>query len=183
MDIADRILILRGDRTREQFTEGLKTSAQTLYKYENRTGKPTVEFVEQVCKKFNVSFAWLITGEGPMHPGEAPMHPGEAPQTLAPQAPAPKTPPQAPEPAGTMCARCAKLEEKLEMAEAERRELTAELREVNAENRRLSRENGELREEVGTLRERQKTCCPDPVFKKTPPDSSGTPCSDTAYCA
>lgn len=125
MDIADRILLLRGDKTREQFTEGLKTSAQTLYKYETRAGKPTVEFVDQICKKFKISYAWLITGEGPMHPDDT------AP-TPQPQAQQPEAPPEA-----ATCARCAKLEAELEREKEERRELSAENRELWKKTRGL----------------------------------------------
>ena len=46
MDIADRIKELRGKMTREQFAEITDIPAQTLYKYEKRTGKVSLDSVE-----------------------------------------------------------------------------------------------------------------------------------------
>lgn len=146
MDITERILMIRGDKTREQFTEGTNTSAQTLYKYEKRTGKPTIEFVDQVCKKFKVNYAWLISGEGPIF-SDSP------PQPTNPQVPYRAEQPHL---AGT-CLRCAELKEELEKEREERRELSAENRHLNAEIRQLTKENGELRTEVAVQREQLKS--------------------------
>lgn len=75
MDIADRIREIRGEQTREQFSQITGIHSQTLYKYENRTGKVSLESLEIICKKFNVCYEWLITGEGPMHANDAPEAP------------------------------------------------------------------------------------------------------------
>lgn len=75
MDIADRIREIRGEQTREQFSQATGIHPQTLYKYENRTGKVSLESLEIICKKFNVSYEWLITGDGPMRPNDAPEAP------------------------------------------------------------------------------------------------------------
>lgn len=53
------------------------------------------------------------------------------------------------EPPLESCARCAKLEAKLDILEEERRELAAE-------NRKLWKENGELKERCARLEPRQK---------------------------
>lgn len=66
MDIANRIRIVRGEQTREQFSQITGIHPQTLYKYENKTGKVSLESLEIICKKFNIRYEWLITGEGPM---------------------------------------------------------------------------------------------------------------------
>ncbi len=49
----------------------------------------------------------------------------------------------------------AKLEAKLELSEAERRELAAENRQLHREKEELLRENGELREKIARLEERK----------------------------
>lgn len=139
MNIAERIKMLRGKQTREQFSEGTGVSAQTLYKYEKQLSVPSIEFVDFICKKFNVNYQWLITGDGSMRPSEEPS-------VAAPQ---PEQAQLVETQATTLCARCEKLEAKLEKVEGQRDELVEE-------NRKLLKENGLLREENATLRERQR---------------------------
>lgn len=49
------------------------------------------------------------------------------------------------------CARCAKLETKLEAAEQERRELMREIREMSAELREINAENRQMAREIKML--------------------------------
>ena len=139
MNISERIRLVRGRQTREQFSEGTGISAQTLYKYEKQLSTPSIEFVDLICKKFKIDYRWLIAGDGPMHPGEEPTATVQQPEQEQPTEMTGTTP----------CARCEKLESKLEKVENQRDELAEE-------NRKLLKENGLLREENATLRERQR---------------------------
>lgn len=139
MDISERISMLRGKISREEFSEGTGVSGQTLYKYEKRLSTPTIEFVDLLCKKFKISHRWLITGDGPMRLEEGQPTSMPAPEQAQPSETA----------STTTCVRCERLEAKLERVEGQRDELAEE-------NRVLLRENGALREENATLRERQR---------------------------
>lgn len=141
MDISNRIREIRADKTREQFSQVTGIHPQTLYKYENKTGKVSLEAVEIICKKFNICYEWLVTGTGPMRrddelqPATALNQPPQAPPEAAEQYPA--------------CPRCAKLEKRLEASEEERREITQE-------NRKLWQEIATIREQLARMDEYQK---------------------------
>lgn len=134
MDIADRIRKLRGNQTRERFAQELGVSAQTLYKYESRTGKVSLEFVEKICKLLSVRYEWLIAGEEPMRKEEHAE--GEKPG--------------ADEVIGAkraFCPRCARLEQRLDAAKDTLVEtlqanvgLITEIGESRLENMKLSQE-------------------------------------------
>ena len=128
--------MLRGKQTREQFSEGTGVSTQTLYKYEKQLSIPSIEFVDFICKKFKINYQWLIAGDGPMRPEEVqPISTPQPEQT------------QLSETVSTIsCARCEKLEAKLEKVENQRDELIEE-------NRRLWKENAEIRERAARLDE------------------------------
>lgn len=88
-----------------------------------------IGWIEKVSNISNFSMDWLYSGKGPMRLGEN--------GTITRLLDEPELPPY-------VCARCMKLEEKLERVEEERRDLSLE-------NRQLWRENGHLRERVAQL--------------------------------
>lgn len=102
----------------------------------------------QVHEKTKVSIDWLYCGCGTMRQDDTSQLLQE-PHNNAQSATFDTT---------VLCAKCIKLEDKLERVEEERRDLSNENRELSTENRRLWKENGDLRERCATLEER-KVCC------------------------
>lgn len=49
-----------------KFAETLKTSVATVSRYESGDRTPSDALLNLMCQKFNISYAWLKTGEGPM---------------------------------------------------------------------------------------------------------------------
>lgn len=49
-----------------KFADALKTSVATISRYESGERIPSDAVLNLICQKFNVSYAWLKTGEGPM---------------------------------------------------------------------------------------------------------------------
>lgn len=64
MDIGDRIRMIRGRRSRNDFAAELGIHPQTLYLYEKGKRVLDVDLVQQLCLRYNVSVEWLIFGEG-----------------------------------------------------------------------------------------------------------------------
>lgn len=161
-DMLDRLFEATNSSTEVALAARLGISSQSIYNAKKKKQIPP-NWIFEVSKTFGVSSDWLFFGRGPMRPGE----PAPEPQTPAEQ-------PVIPTKTAEHCPRCERLEEKLEEMEKERREkdkelreLSAELRVVSAENRDLWIENGNLRVICATLEERQKTCCPEDIFKTT----------------
>lgn len=130
--IGNRLKFIRGKQSGEDFSKLLTIHPQTIYRYERGERKPDLDFVQLVANKTGFCIEWIITGEGPMHPSDLSTPTQQAitqPQTMPIES----------------CARCLKLEAKLERIESQRDELAAE-------NRKLWKENGDLREENATLR-------------------------------
>jgi phage repressor protein C with HTH and peptisase S24 domain len=71
MKIGERIAQLRGKIPRDEFVEGLDIHAQTLYTYEKGKRQPEIVTINKICKKYNVSADWLISGTLPMRRGDA----------------------------------------------------------------------------------------------------------------
>ena len=71
---------IRGKLTQEQISTKIDIPVVTYGRYERGEVKPDIEFIEKVCRTFNVSPTWLILGEGPMRPGE--ITPGDPIGTL-----------------------------------------------------------------------------------------------------
>ena len=135
--LGKRLKIARGSVTQQELSIQIGIAQNSLSRYERDEKIPDAKFIATFCNILAISPEWLLFGHGAMSLG------GE-PHTFSLQAAsASETAPQA------VCARCAKLEGKLEEADAERRELAAE-------NRQLWRENGELREKVARLEERKR---------------------------
>ena len=100
-------------------------------------------WIENISEQFDISTDWLFFGREPMHitppiekqNTEVGVSGDEGPQVLL--------------------SHYAKLEAKLEISEAERRELVVENRQLHREKEELLRENGELKAMVARLEERK----------------------------
>lgn len=64
----DRIKAVReaNNMSLTRFAEKLKTSVATISRYESGDRIPSDASLKLISKEFNVSYAWLKTGEGPM---------------------------------------------------------------------------------------------------------------------
>ena len=54
------------DLTQQEFADKIGIKQNTIAKYETNRGSPTTAVVSLICREFNVSEAWLRTGEGEM---------------------------------------------------------------------------------------------------------------------
>lgn len=141
MSIGARIKSVRGDISQDDFAARLGVSKAAIGSYERNVSTPGSAFIISICEHFNVQHEWLLVGTGPMH---------RAVESQA--APALNQPPQAPHDAAEQCPscpRCAKLEQRLEASEEERREITQE-------NRKLWQEIASIREKLARMDEYQK---------------------------
>ena len=64
MEIKDRIKIIRGDLSQQEFADKLGTNRANIAKYETGINKPTSSIISLICKEFNVNEEWLRAGEG-----------------------------------------------------------------------------------------------------------------------
>lgn len=140
MDIADRIRQLRGEMTREQFSKRTGIAPQTLYKYETRTGKVSLESAVIICKSFRINYEWFISGNGPMSmdEGQEETHASAPLET-------------------DICPRCEKMEKRLETVEEERRQTSEKLVDTLQTNVALVTELGELKLENVKLSQELET--------------------------
>lgn len=155
--IADRIKWLRGTTSRRAFANKLDIQESTLRNYEAGSSLPNADLLQNICKKLRIHPVWLLMGEGPMWSKDLQS---SEPQTRLMEKPT--------ESIG-QCARCAKMEEKIERLEDERRELNTENRGLWKKNEQLIREIAELREVCATLKERQKHCSSAPLLQTPQP--------------
>lgn len=125
--IGERLKLVRGKRSGEEFATFLGVHLQTLYRYERGERTPDIDFVQLVSNKENISIEWLISGKGTMH-GEGGSYrpPWDDSQSID--------------------KRIERLEAKLDKTEQQRDDLMTE-------NRQLWKENGQLREKVARLEE------------------------------
>ena len=130
--LGERIKLARGKASQDVFSRALKISKGSLGFYERNENLPNTDVILKICSETGVSLVWLLTGTGPMYPEET------TPLVPTSSAPAPREP----------CPSCMKMEAKLDLLDAERRELAAE-------NRRLWQENADLRERCARFEERQ----------------------------
>lgn len=141
MDIGERLKIVRDKESREVFAAKIGIHPQSLYRYEQGGRSVDSSVISAVCSEYGISSDWLIFGTGPIR------------RAVEPQtAPALNQPPQAPPEAAEQCQacpRCAKLEQKLEASEQERREIAQE-------NRQLWKDNATIREQLARMDEYQK---------------------------
>lgn len=131
-----RIRLARGKTSQGAFAALIGVSKGSLGGYERNENLPNTDVALKICQQTGFSVEWLLSGRGLPRPSAA-----SEKQEAEPPPEAQQTAPY--------CARCLKLEEKLEKLEEERREL-------NAENRRLWKENSALNARVARLEEQQK---------------------------
>lgn len=168
--LGDRIRLVRGEISQTIFSEKIGITQNTLSRYERNQRVPDAQFIVDLCDSFNISTDWLLLGHGSMRPENT-----KSTHSLPEYAPTPQA----------ACARCAKLEGKLEAADAERRELTAENRQLWRENGELKAENGELKARIARLEagidRRAETPVEASLFDERPPipsSSQATPLAD-----
>ena len=63
--LADRLALVRGERSQRQFARDLGVFQQNVNRYENGT-TPHTDFLIQLSLKENVSLDWLLLGKGRM---------------------------------------------------------------------------------------------------------------------
>lgn len=74
--IAERLVFIRGTMTQAAFAARLGVNVNTLRAYEKGRALPGFEVLETLCAQFNVSPAWVLTGDGPVQPDQnAPRSP------------------------------------------------------------------------------------------------------------
>lgn len=127
--VLERLIAGSGVKNELGLAAFLGISGQSIYNAKKKRKIPPLWGVE-VAKTFGVSLDWIFFGRGPMRPGED----------------ACVSTPQPEQAQTTPCARCEKLEAKLEKVENQRDELIEE-------NRRLWKENAEIRERAARLDE------------------------------
>lgn len=166
--LAQRLRLLRGDVPQAEFAVKVGIHKSSWGRYERGVGEPTASDLARLCGVCGVNPLWLLCGQGTMSEATAeagtilpsgsdnaasPVGRDESVVEPMPSARSSSVvPEELPEKeAGDMpaCRRCRWLEERMEQADKERRD-------VAQENRQLWRENSELRERVARLEERAR---------------------------
>lgn len=165
--LAQRLRLLRGEVPQAEFAARVGIHKSSWGRYERGVGEPTGSDLARICAVCGVTPLWLLCGEGAMRAAEGataaeaaeaaePLQSDDAPPPVGESCPVPDVPVRMPpafapaeEPPASVCRQCRWLEERLEDADRERRELAQE-------NRQLWRENGELRERIARLEERSR---------------------------
>lgn len=65
-ELAQRLIDIRGDRTRDDFALELGMSVRTYGNYERGDHEPDFRFMQELVRKERLSPHWLLLGEGPM---------------------------------------------------------------------------------------------------------------------
>ena len=65
MSIADRIAILRGQKTLNEFARENQTTPQNIHRYE-KGRNPSADFLTSLASQ-GININWVLTGEGPVH--------------------------------------------------------------------------------------------------------------------
>lgn len=136
-----RLMSATNSQSEAALASRLGVSSQAVYNARKKKQIPA-NWIFEVAKTFSVSSDWLFFGQEPTHTSNAQL--------------SPQIPPSESEPSDIIT-RYAKLENKLETSEAERRELADENRQLHRDKEALLRENGELREKVARLEENADT--------------------------
>lgn len=150
--LGSRIRFARGALSQEVFAAKIGVSKGSLGGYERDENLPNTDVVLKICHETGTSVQWLLLGEGPpVVPEEQAVALGKQPTGSALPLPgilgvaAHAAMPQAGiafVQNGKMlhqeCARCRRLEERLERLEDERRELSEENRQLWKENSLLT---------------------------------------------
>ena len=158
-DFASRLEALRQGTSRRAFAQKIGITESTLRNYEKGVSQPDAQILVTLCQKLNILPEWLLLGSGPMlatdiQPHETEQHVKTDVNTYSNE-----------------CSKCTKLEERLELVEEERRELSIENRKLHKENAELLREIGDLRVQLACLGhgqhetpQREDTSAPGVVF-------------------
>lgn len=75
--IAERLVFVRGTMTQAAFAARLGVNVNTLRAYEKGRALPGFEVLETLCAQFNVSPAWVLTGDGPVQASQSTSRPLE----------------------------------------------------------------------------------------------------------
>jgi len=70
MSLGERIKKVRGNLSQAEFIRRLKIHRNTLPRYESGERSPDADFLNRLCREFNINPTWILTGEGPMGRGE-----------------------------------------------------------------------------------------------------------------
>lgn len=134
--IYERLLEASGSKNDSELARVLNISPQSVNGARKR-GEVPPAWIQSYAEMSGVSSDWLFFGRGPKYPDkiEGTPHSGEVSQKH-------------------ICPNCANLEERLEISEEERRELTVENRKLYREKETLYKEKEELLREIGELREK-----------------------------
>lgn len=62
--LGERLKILRGTMTQEQFAAAIGVNTNTLRAYEKDRNSPSADVLANVCTRLNVSAQWLLLGIG-----------------------------------------------------------------------------------------------------------------------
>lgn len=166
--LPQRLRLLRGEMPQAEFAAKVGIHKSSWGRYERGVGEPTATDLAGLCAVCGVTPLWLLCGQGDMRREDAAV---ETPLPSGPDSAAPAAERECPAaepapPASSIstpqedtpkketedlpaCRQCRWLEERLEQADRERRE-------VAQENRQLWRENSELRERIARLEERAR---------------------------
>lgn len=159
--LGSRIRFARGALSQEVFAAKIGVSKGSLGGYERDENLPNSDIILKICQETGMSVEWLLLGTGaPAASEERPAGPGKLLAGGAVSLPGVMgivAPPSMSQggitfvPDGKMiqqeCARCRRLEERLERLEDERRELSEE-------NRRLWKENSLLAARLARMKTR-----------------------------
>lgn len=96
--LGKRIKFVRGSETQESFAARIGVGKGSIGGYERDENSPSAEAILKMCSGANISVEWLMTGNGPMRPGEQPSPQPDFIST-----------------ATESCAKCAMLEEKIQI--------------------------------------------------------------------
>jgi transcriptional regulator with XRE-family HTH domain len=64
MNISQRIRLIRGNHTQDEFAEAIGVSKISLTRYESGERTPDFETLNRICEHFNIHPGWLLTGQG-----------------------------------------------------------------------------------------------------------------------
>ena len=67
MTVGERIKAVRGNMSAPEFCKRINIHKNTLYGYELGKSVPNFDFLEEVCRHYNVNPEWLLMGTGSMY--------------------------------------------------------------------------------------------------------------------
>ncbi len=146
--LGNRIRQIRGSESQEDFAARVGISKGSIGGYERDANSPSAEAILKICSATGTSVEWLMTGEESA--SDAPHLMAETAKGYS-QAAAPDPVPSPSAGSPAFCQHCARLEERLENLESERRELSLENRQLYRDKICLGEQIGDLREKIARL--------------------------------